>query len=290
MKSMTGYGKGIAEGFERKVTVEIKSVNHRYLDLLIKLPRGFAFLEDGLRKLFQNTLNRGHLDVYCSYEDNRENKSTVKVDYSIAKQYSDIGIDLEKMGFVNDITAAQVLRLPDVSCTVGVEDDESIIKELALQAARDALTALTKMRDTEGKILKKDILKKLSAIEKLATEIEGRIPSVAEEHKERLKQRITEALENYEVDQARLLNEVAFFVDRTGIDEELTRLSGHIAHGRNIIKEKTAVGKKLDFLVQEMNREVNTIGSKCNDLLITQRVLLLKSEVEKIREQVQNIE
>lgn len=287
---MTGYGKGIAEGGERKVVIEMKAVNHRYLDLLFKLPKGFAFCEEPLRALMNKRFTRGHFDIYCSYEDCRNNKSKAIVNYGLALQYKEIGEKFAEMGMVNDVTASQVLRLPDVVTTCGEEDDEIIIQGLVLEAASMAVSALEKMREKEGRALKKDILAKLVSIENLTAEVKERTPSVTAEYTQKIKQRITDYLAGIAVDETRLLNEVAFFCDKSSIDEEITRLSGHIEHARCIISEKVPVGKKLDFLVQEMNREVNTIGSKCCDLYITQRVLLLKSEIEKIREQVQNIE
>lgn len=290
MNSMTGYGKGVAEGGQRKLTIEIKSVNHRYLDLLFKLPRGLNYLEDGLRKQIQKTIQRGHLDIYCTYDDNREGKSDVRLDNIVAKEYMTMAAELEKLGFQNDMTASQVMRMPEVLLTKGAEDDEDAIKVLAEQAIFDALNMLTEMRAREGAALAADILKKLDGTESLLAEVKQRAPLVAAEYKTKLAAKITEALAGVQLDESRLLNEVAFFVDRAAIDEEITRLSCHIEQGRKIIAENNSAGRKLDFLVQEMNREVNTIGSKSNDLAITQKVLGLKGEIEKIREQVQNIE
>lgn len=290
MNSMTGYGKGVAEGGQRKLTIEIKSVNHRYLDLLFKLPRGLNYLEDGLRKQIQKTVQRGHLDIYCTYEDNREGKSDVRLDSIVAKEYMSMAAELEKLGFQNDMTASQVMRMPEVLLTKGAEDDEDAIKVLAEQAIFDALDMLSVMRAREGAALAADILKKLDGAESLLAEVKQRAPLVAAEYKTKLAAKITEALAGVQLDEARLLNEVAFFVDRAAVDEEITRLSCHIEQGRKIISENNSAGRKLDFLVQEMNREVNTIGSKSNDLAITQKVLGLKGEIEKIREQVQNIE
>lgn len=290
MNSMTGYGKGIAEGGGRKITIEIKSVNHRYLDLLFKMPRGFGFLEDGIRKQIQCAVQRGHLDIFCTYDDNRDGKSTVRLDSILADTYRRKAAELESAGFVNDMTASQVMRMPDVLTTQGTEDDEDAIKALAAQAAGGALGVLTSMREVEGGALAKDILKKLDCIERHVHAIKERAPLVAEEYKLKLSARIAEALNGVQLDEARLVNEVAFFADRASIDEELTRLYSHISQGRHIIDENNSVGRKLDFLVQEMNREVNTIGSKSNDLAITQKVLDLKNDIEKVREQVQNIE
>ncbi len=290
MNSMTGYGKGVAEGGQRKVTIETKSVNHRYLDLLFKLPRGLNYLEDCLRKHLQKTVQRGHLDIYCTYEDNREGKSAVRIDSIIAKEYMAMAAELEKLGFQNDMTASQVMRMPEVLLTKGAEDDEDAIKALAEQAIEDAQKMLCEMREREGAALAADILQRLDTAEQQLACIKQRAPLVAEDFKNKLTTKITDALAGVQLDEARLLNEVAFFVDRAAIDEEITRLSSHFVQGRKIIAENNSVGRKLDFLVQEMNREINTIGSKSNDLAITQKVLELKGEIEKIREQVQNIE
>lgn len=290
MNSMTGYGKGIAQANDRKITIEMKAVNHRYLDMLFKLPRGYNFLEDCIRKEIQKTLSRGHIDIYCSYEDNREGKNQIKIDTIIAKKFQQIGVQLQDMGFVNDITASQVLKMPEVIIMQGAEEDEAIVKEIAVIAANQAITKLAEMRKEEGAALCNDIRIKLDSIETLVGEIQNKTPQVSEDYREKLKTRITEILKEVEFDESRLLNEVAYFADKATIDEEITRLKCHIEQGRKILQQTNPIGRKLDFLVQEMNREVNTIGSKSNDLFITQKVLELKGEVEKIREQVQNLE
>ena len=290
MRSMTGFGKGIAEGYDRKITVELRSVNHRFLDLSSKLPRMLVCCEDAVRKEISKYLVRGHVDIYVTYEDNRQGKAVIKPDFVAAARYREIGDELMKMGFADDLTVSNVMRLPEVLDLQAEEDDESIIVELAVKATAAACQKLIAMRETEGEILKKDFLLKIAGLEKLVAEIKERAPLVHSEYAEKLRARIEESLADVAIDESRLLNEVAFFVDKSNIDEELTRLSGHLQHARSILNESGAIGKKLDFLVQEMNREVNTTGSKSNDLYITERVLLAKNEVEKIREQVQNIE
>jgi len=287
---MTGYGKGTAESDERKITVELRSVNHRFLDVATKLPRIILFCEDVIKKEISSRFSRGHIDVFVNYEDNRQGKSSVMPDIVLAEKYVEIGKSLEKLGLTNDLTVSSVMRLPEVLTLEGAEDDEKEIASLALKATEIACENLADMRSAEGAMLKTDMLTKIDEIERLTAEIETRAPYVSVDHAEKLRARITEALNGVEIDEARLLNEVAFFVDKINIDEEITRLKGHISHGRTIFNEIGPVGKKLDFLVQEMNREVNTTGSKSNDLYITERVLLLKNEVEKLREQVQNIE
>lgn len=290
MKSMTGYGKGFAEANGRSITIEIKAVNHRFSDILFKLPRTLAFVEDRLKKEIQAKISRGHLDVFCTYKNVGDTLHSLRLDKSLAEQYKGIAEELSAMGIQDDLTASTVVRLADVVVDAGEQEDEEALASLALSATKTAVKNLTKMREKEGKALKTDLLSKLAAIETLTETIAARAPLVGEEHAEKLRQRIEEALRGVELDEARLLNEVAFFIDKASIDEEITRMRGHIEHGRAVFEEKEPIGKKLDFLVQEMNREANTMGSKSNDLQITRNVLLLKSEIEKVREQVQNIE
>lgn len=290
MRSMTGFGKGVAEKDGIKITVELRSVNHRFLDVSTKFPRTLVCCEDMVRKVIGSRLSRGHVDVFVTYEDNRQGKSDISVDLVTAARYKEIASLLEGIGFTDDLTVSAVLKMPEVTSLKGEDDDEEAICLLAKAATEEACDKLVEMRTVEGEELKKDFLKKLDEVERLTSEIESRAPVVGENYAVKLRQRIEESLAGVDIDEARLLNEVAFFVDKANIDEEITRLKGHIAHGRSIIAEKGPVGKKLDFLVQEMNREVNTTGSKSNDLYITERVLLAKNEVEKIREQVQNIE
>ncbi len=290
MKSMTGYGKGIAETDERKVTVELRAVNHRFLDVATKLPRMLVCCEDAVKKTIASYLTRGHVDVFVNYEDKRQGKSAIKPDLVLAKRYLEIGKELEKIGLNNDLTVCGVMKMPEVLTLQSEDDDENEVVALTKKATETACQKLVEMREAEGAILKTDMLTKLDEIERLTKEIEERAPQVSVEHGEKLRQRIEESLNGVALDETKLLNEICFYVDKINVDEEITRLKGHIAHGRAIFEEKGAVGKKLDFLVQEMNREVNTTGSKSNDLYITERVLLLKNEVEKLREQVQNIE
>lgn len=290
MRSMTGFGKGIAEREERRITVELRSVNHRFLDVSSKFPRLLVCCEDTVRKVISSRISRGHIDVFVTYEDNRQGKSIISPDYVAAKRYQEIAEELSKEGFVNDLTVTNVLKLPEVLNLQQEEEDEEFITSLAVEATEAACAKLIEMREKEGEILKKDFIDKLDGLEKIADEIAARAPEVSKVYAQKLRARIEESLKDVAIDEARLLNEVCFFVDKVNIDEELTRLKGHIVHGRSILQEKGPIGKKLDFLVQEMNREVNTTGSKSNDLYITERVLLAKNEVEKIREQVQNVE
>lgn len=290
MKSMTGYGKGIAEQDGRKVTIELKSVNHRYLDILPKLPRGYNFLEEHIRLPLKNALQRGHIDIYFSYNDSREGKSSIRIDSTMAKRYLDISQELSHLGLLNDLTVSSVIRMPEVLILEETKDDESILKELTIQATEQALSDLLQMREAEGKVLAKDILSKLDTMTELVEKIINKAPQVSNIYRENLKEKIQEILCEVDYDQVRLLNEVAYFAEKVSIDEELTRLKSHIMQGRRLLTQTQPVGRKFDFLVQELYREVNTIGSKTCDLYITEKVLELKYEIEKVKEQVQNVE
>lgn len=287
--SMTGYGKGVAEKDLRKITVEIKTVNHRFLDILFKFPRNFQFAETPVRATIGGALKRGHADVYLNYEDNRVSEG-VSLNEELAAGYKKLGEKFAAMGINDDLTASALIKVPEMVRQTELDNDEETLLALITEAADKALENLLGMRRAEGIRLVNDIRLKLDGIASAVAEIKTRAPEVAKEYSSKLSQRISDALGEVELDQSRLATEVAFFVDRANIDEELTRLASHIANYREILDEGGAVGKKLDFLTQEANREVNTIGSKCNDLRITKLVLQLKNEIEMVREQIQNLE
>lgn len=291
--SMTGYGKGVAEQDGRKATVELKSVNHRFLDLGLKLPKSLMFAEDGLRKAIQKSISRGHIDLFISFDDDREKQQNAfKVDYDLAAKYVLAARELQGRCLIqNNFYVSEVMRMPDViTRETEEEEDEDFIARLVMQACAHALDSLNVMRRREGESLAKDLLAKLDNIEATIPKIEQLAPKTLEEYRDKLSARIKEYLHEVPLDEDKLLNEVAFFSDRICIDEEITRLHTHISHFKEILKDGGAVGKKLDFIVQEMNRETNTIGSKCNNAQITECVIFLKSEIEKMREQVQNLE
>ncbi len=291
--SMTGYGKGVAEQDVRKATVELKSVNHRFLDLGLKLPKSLMFAEDGLRKAIQKSISRGHIDLFISFDDDREKQQNAfKVDYDLAAKYVLAARELQGRCLIqNNFYVSEVMRMPDViTRETEEEEDEDFIARLVMQACAHALDSLNVMRRREGESLAKDLLAKLDNIEATIPKIEQLAPKTLEEYRDKLSARIKEYLQEVPLDEDKLLNEVAFFSDRICIDEEITRLHTHISHFKEILKDGGAVGKKLDFIVQEMNRETNTIGSKCNNAQITECVIFLKSEIEKMREQVQNLE
>ncbi len=291
MLSMTGYGKGeyIEGGLE--LTVEIKTVNNRYLDVAIKSPRIFAAYEDVIRTTVRKKLTRGHADVFVSVKDKRERPTALSVDLALAKAYISAAkaLKAENPDLPDDITLSSVLRYPDV---LKQEDTPTLDEELtkALDVALNiALDKLNEMRAVEGQKLKEDMLARVATIESLVTEISARAPQIAQEYRDKLTARVKEYLDGTQIDESRLLTEVAVFTDKSNIDEELTRLRSHIEQFRSIAEEGI-VGRKLDFLVQEFNREANTTCSKSNDVTITRAGLALKNEIEKIREQVQNLE
>ena len=291
MWSMTGYGKGAYEKEGLELTCEIKTVNNRYLDCSIKAPRVFSAYEEVIRATVREKLTRGHADLFISLKDKREKPTALSVDVALATSYVQSAQKIKELfpNLVDDITLSAVLRYPEV---LKSEDTQTLDEEMitALKTALAvALENLNAMRLIEGEKLKADMLARVCVIEELVEKISERAPLVAKAYKERLETRIKEQLENVQYDEARLLTEVAVFTDKSNIDEELTRLRSHIEQFREICKEGV-VGRKLDFLVQEFNREANTTCSKSNDVEITRLGLALKNEIEKIREQVQNLE
>ena len=291
MLSMTGYGKGEYKEGGIELTCEIKTVNNRYLDVSLKMPRIFTAYEEIIRSLIRGKLTRGHADVFVSFKDKREKTTTLTADLALAAAYVNAAKEIKEKfpELVDDVTIAKVLRYPDVlrQDEVATADDELInALKTAVSIALDNLNA---MRSVEGEKLKADMLSRMLTIEELVKEVSLRAPQVAEEHKQKLLSRVREYLDGVNPDESRLLTEVAVFTDKSNIDEELTRLYSHIAQFRDICEEGI-VGRKLDFLVQEFNREANTTCSKSNDVAITRLGLALKNEIEKVREQVQNLE
>lgn len=291
MFSMTGYGRGEYKNGGVELTVEVKTVNNRYLDSSIKAPRILAAHEETVRTVLREKLTRGHADIFVSLSDKREREKNLYLDEDTAKTYVAAAKRIKSLfpEIQDDISVSGVLRYPDVIKSEDVAAaDEEILTALksALSAALEKLNA---MREVEGKKLEEDMLSRMQTIEKLVGEVEKRAPVVASNYRQKLEAKMKKILEGVEVDEGRLLTEAALFADKSNIDEELTRLHSHISQFREICREKL-VGRKLDFLVQEFNRETNTICSKSNDLEITRLGLALKNEIEKVREQVQNIE
>ena len=291
MFSMTGYGKGEYREGGIELTVEIKTVNNRYLDVSVKSPKSFNAYEEAVRSLVRGSLSRGHADVFIGFNDRREQAGRLTVDENAARAYVQAAERLKELfpGLADDLTLTALLRGADVIRTEeDAADDEQVFAALtaALSAALEKLNA---MRAREGEKLAADMLARMDTIETLVGEIAARAPCVAENYRAKLFERMREVLADAPVDEARLLSEAAVFADKCNIDEELTRLRSHISQFRAVCREER-VGRKLDFLVQEFNREANTVCSKSNDLAVTNAALALKNEIEKIREQVQNIE
>ena len=290
MFSMTGYGRGESEQNGRTLVVELKSVNHRFLDLGVKLPRALLFAEDHIKKLISSRVSRGHIDVFTTYSAPKD-QGALSLNKAVAESYVQMGKELSAaFGVKDDLTASSLLRVQGVVEEGVASVSEEEVLALVTEATNRALDSLLKMRDTEGKAITADILSKLDEVERLTGVIETRAPMVAAEYKTRLGDTVREALSGADYDETRLLTEVALFADKCAIDEELARLHAHIAHYRKILSTEPTAGRKLDFLTQELNREANTIGSKANDAAIAENVVLLKCEIEKIREQIQNLE
>ncbi len=291
MRSMTGYGKGTHSADGRELTVELKSVNHRYLDVSMRLPRHLSFLEDVFRTMLSERLARGHVDVYVGYRNTRSDARTVRIDTDLLSAYVASARAANAMlSLQDDLTLSNCLRLPDVAEIAEADEDREAVSAVARNALELAVAELIGMRELEGERLKTDLSARNETLLALAEEIALRAPCVVEEYRQKLTERVEQLLGSVEIDRARLATEVALFADRASIDEEIVRLRSHAAQMRLLLADSEPAGRKLDFVVQEMNREFNTIGSKANDGELTRRVLLAKAEIEKIREQVQNIE
>lgn len=288
---MTGYGRGENVSENRRFVVEIKSVNHRYNDITIKLPRSMNYLEDKIRKTVAQQIFRGKTDVYVNFETFSTDDICVKMNEPLVKGYIDKLRYIEETYHLstND-SLGIVAKFPDIITVEKVQNDEDFIWNTLLPALQESIQKFIQMRTTEGTALKIDILKKSDFIKQLVDKIKQRAPLVIIDYREKLKNRINELLDTIEIDEQRLAVEVTLFADKGCIDEEIIRLESHIIQLNEILNEGGLVGRKLDFLVQEMNREANTIASKANDIQITQATIDLKSEIEKIREQIQNIE
>ena len=294
MRSMTGYGRRLCSRDGREMTVELKTVNHRFLDVSCRLPRALAFAEDALRKQLNQTLRRGHVDVNVTYLNLRQDAKEVRVDEGLMLQYREALLNArliarKEQSSIRDEDVSWIVAQPDVmQVTVREEDQEAVLSLLA-ETVSQALNDVTAMRDREGEALKADLSFHLGEVARLREEIAVLAPKVPLIYQEKLKSRVRE-LGVKELDEQRLAQEVALMADRCAIDEELSRLESHIAQMRQALEAEGETGRRLDFLTQELNREVNTIGSKASDAEITRLVVAAKSEIEKLREQVQNVE
>lgn len=288
---MTGYGK--AEYVENGITltVEVKTVNNRYLEIIPKYPRCFVFLDDVIRKTVQSKLVRGRVELFVTYDNASDSGKTLVTDENLAAAYVAAAKNLsEKFGIENDLSITSLMRFPDVLVEKVSETDEEKLEEILVSVLSAALDNLNAMRKTEGEKLKADIYSRANTVEQLVKKLYAYAPTVKETYAARLKERIKAAMGNAAYDESRLLQEVALFSDKSDITEELTRLQSHISQLRQILAVEKDAGKKLDFLMQEFNRETNTVCSKANDAGVTEIGLALKNEIEKMREQVQNLE
>ena len=290
IKSMTGFGRGNYENDGRIYSIEIKSVNHKYTDINVRIPRFLNSMEDKIRKKISSAISRGKVDVFVNFE-NYSNKGTkIRINKDLAKEYiSELKKLSEETGVRFDISVIDVSKLPEILKIEDIDDDELIAKEL-MQALDEAVENFIKMREIEGEKLVQDIEKRIYLIQEKVNEITDFSGNIVEEYMKKLEIRVNELLKPGTVDENRLMQEIVIFSDKSSIEEELTRLRSHISQFLTLIKKESPIGKKLDFLIQEMNREINTIGSKANCLEITNRVIEIKTEIENIREQIQNIE
>lgn len=291
IKSMTGFGRAEIQETGKKVLVEMKSVNHRYLDFNLKLPRRFSFVEAAVRGVLKEYIQRGKVDVYIFYEDESGSQTELKYNSRLAEQYvAYLARMREDFSLEEDLTASRLACMPEVLTMEDQPVDEEEIWALLERALRSACDKFTESRQREGEALRKDLLEKLSRMLGYVEAIEQRSPAILEEYREKLRQKTRELLENAQLEESRLATEVVLFADKICTDEETVRLKSHVTGMMQVLRDGGAIGRKLDFIAQEMNREANTILSKANDLTVSDIGIELKTEIEKIREQIQNIE
>ena len=288
---MTGFGRAEAVTAERKITVELKSVNHRYLDLNMKMPRKLSFLEGNIRSLLKEYMQRGKVDVFITCEDYVQNRMTLKYNRELAGEYLKYLKEMEEeFGLENDVRVSALSRYPEVLTMEEQSVDEEELWESLELPLREACEKFVEARVREGEHLKKDLLEKLKGLDEKVTEVQERSPEVVQAYREKLEAKVHELLEDSQIDDSRIAAEVVLFSDKICNDEETVRLRSHISGMEKILNEKEGIGRKLDFMAQEMNREANTILSKSSDLTVSNIAIDLKTEIEKIREQIQNIE
>ncbi len=286
---MTGYGKGVSQRENLTLTVELKAVNNRFLEINARLPKYFMAGEEIVRKEIGAVIKRGTVDFFYDLKDSGGSKTLI-ADYELAKLYCDVAKELSlRFGVLNELTTTDLMRIPDM-ITVANDFPSEVLGELLKEATSKAVAELEVMRVKEGESIKRDFKELIASVERYLCKVVSRVPSVVEEYREKLQKRISEYLGEVEIDTARLVNEVAFFADKADINEEIKRLHSHIAQFKETLESERETGRKLDFLAQEMNREVNTMGSKSNDIEITNCVVAMKNELEKIKEQIRNVE
>ena len=291
IKSMTGYGSGSGVSGKLEVSIELKSVNNRYLDCTIRMPRIYAALEDKLKSVVQRYISRGKVDIYVSIDASKADDTVISINEPLAESYLAVFENLaNKYDLENDVTVMSLARYPDVLIVEKQEADVDALAGDLCGILEEALKKFNSMREIEGERLKNDILSRLEELERLVGEAAKRSPETVAEYRSRLEQKMRETLENVQIDETRILTEAAIFADKVAVDEELVRLKSHISQFRSILDSSEPVGRKLDFLAQELNREANTTGSKGNDVQMARIVVDMKAEIEKIREQIQNVE
>ncbi len=291
IRSMTGFGRCEKVTDQYKITVEMKAVNHRYLDLSIKVPKKFNYFESAIRNMLKNYIQRGKVDVFINYEDYTEERLCLKYNEALAAEYVQYFKKMsEELAIENDVTATVLGRMPEVLSMAQAEEDEETIWKILSQAVESAAEQFVESRAVEGENLRRDLLGKLDYMTELVDWVEQRSPEVVAAYRAKLEEKVKELLGTASIDESRIATEVTIFADKVCVDEETVRLRSHIQHTRNELKAGGTVGRKLDFIAQEMNREANTILAKANDLEISDRAIALKTEIEKVREQIQNIE
>ena len=292
IRSMTGYGKQSLNVEGREYQIEIKSVNHRYLDINIKMPKTLSYLEETVKKEISEKIKRGKVDVFITYENNSKEGRNITINKELAKLYIEQLKELaEEEKISSNIEVMEIAKFPDILTIKADEEDEKIKQEIT-QVTTEATNKIVEMKAIEGEKIAQDLLQRISKIENKIMEISSKSTGLIEEYVVKLEKRIQEILKTEEIDKSRIAQEVVIYADKCSIQEEITRLKSHIYQFRNLItnNQNEAIGKKLDFIIQEMNRETNTIGSKANNLEITNGVIDIKTEIEDIREQIQNIE
>lgn len=291
IRSMTGYGRGESVSDRRTVTVEIRSVNNRYLDCSVKMPRTYIFAEDAIKSKIQSSISRGKVDVYVTIDNASSDAATVSLNRPVAEGYYTALTELrDAFGLRDDISVSLLSHFPDILILENAPEDLEAVAADILSALEIGLKDFTAMREREGTNLSEDILSRAETIKQLTGLVEEQTPRTVMEYRNRLEARMKELLESTQIEESRILTEAAFFADKVAVDEETVRLRSHLSQLCLLLKQEGPVGRKLDFLIQEFNREANTIGSKCNDIETSRHVIEIKSEIEKIREQVQNIE
>lgn len=291
IRSMTGYGRGEAILHDRTITVELRAVNNRYLDCTVKIPRLYVFAEEAIKSCVQKQVGRGKVDVFVSIDATAADKIEVSLNKPVADGYYQALKQMQAAyGLADDISVSLLSRFPDVFLVEKEQGDADVIAGDIVQVLTQALADFNAMREREGEKLAEDIRGRAQTIAGLVGQVEERSPQTVAEYREKLRQRMQEVLENTQLDESRILTEAALFADKVAVDEETVRLRSHLDQLGQMLEQGGAIGRKLDFLIQEFNREANTIGSKCSDVTLARVVVELKGEIEKIREQVQNIE